>query len=89
MSVEAHPQPTDLPAGQVVVFPANRRTGKIRRTAEVLSQRHGRAADRYWRQIIDGMASQMARAGFGDEVIRSEIRAFSDAVQRELQRGLS
>lgn len=70
---------------QVINFPMVFRTGKIRRTADVLSERHGKGAEAYWRQVVNGFVGQMARAGFSDELIRSEIGAFSAAVQAELQ----
>lgn len=65
---------------EVIAFPASRRLGKIRRTAEVLSRRHGRGADRYWRQVIDLMRGQMALAGLPADVIDRELRAFADQV---------
>lgn len=65
---------------EVIAFPASRRLGKIRRTAEVLSTRHGRGADRYWKQVIDLMRGQMAAAGLPADVIDRELKAFADQV---------
>ncbi|MBZ9926807.1 DUF6074 family protein [Mesorhizobium sp. BR1-1-4] len=67
-------------ACEVVPFPANRRTGKIRRTAEILGDRHGKGADRYWQQVIGGMRSQMEKAGLQSRVIETELQGFADAV---------
>ena len=85
MSIDRLQQSLVSPPGEVLVFPAKMRTGKIRRTAENLAKRHGRAAESYWRQVATGMASQMARAGLDRAIIEREVRAFHDAVQRELQ----
>lgn len=74
------------PPCQVVPFPLERRIGKIRRTAEVLGERHGKGADHYWKQVVSGIASQMQRAGVPADVIAFEIRQFSEAVQLELVR---
>lgn len=70
----------------IVPFPAKYRAGKIRRVAEVLSDRHGKSAERYWQQIVDGMASQMERSGLPRPVIDRELREFFGAVQAELSR---
>jgi hypothetical protein len=72
------------PCCQVVPFPLERRVGKIRRTAEVLGERHGKGADHYWKQVVSGIASQMQRAGVPADVIAFEIHQFSEAVQLEL-----
>ncbi|RWB98873.1 MAG: hypothetical protein EOQ56_19250 [Mesorhizobium sp.] len=72
--------------GDVICFPMRRRLGKIRRTAELLSARRGRAADHYWRQAVAGIVGHLTRAGLSEVAIRQEVQAFSDAVQKELQR---
>lgn len=64
----------------VLPFPTSRRAGKIRRTVEVLSSRHGKGADQYWNQVIAGMRSQMIAAGLPDETIDRELRDFATAV---------
>ncbi|PAQ09541.1 DUF6074 family protein [Mesorhizobium temperatum] len=65
---------------QIVPFPAKKRVGKIRRTAEVLGGRHGKGADHYWQQVITGMRSQMKKSGLPAAVIESELKGFADAV---------
>ncbi|MEW9837300.1 DUF6074 family protein [Mesorhizobium marinum] len=72
------------PPCQVVVFPLNRRVGKIRRTAELLVVRNGKSAEVYWKQVVSGIASQMHRAGVPADVVAFEIQTFNEAVQREL-----
>lgn len=68
------------PRCEVLPFPAVRRVGKVRRTAEVLLNKSGKGADHYWRQVVDGMRSQMTGAGIPEEQIDRELRAFADAV---------
>ncbi|WP_430981663.1 DUF6074 family protein [Mesorhizobium ciceri] len=70
----------------VICFPMRRRVGKIRRTAELLLDRRGRAADHYWRQTVAGVVGQLTRAGLTEAAIRTEVQTFSDAVQEELRR---
>ena len=65
---------------EVIAFPARRRLGKIRRTAEVLSTRNGRGADRYWKQVIDLMRAQMTMCGLPSDVVERGLRAFADEV---------
>lgn len=74
------------PPRQVIPFPCEKRIGKVRRVAEVLEGKHGKAADAYWRQTVDALVGPMERAGIPTETIRAEVRAFHDAVQRELVR---
>lgn len=71
---------------QVIPFPVIRRIGKIRRTVEVLSVRHGKAGDQYWRQVVAGMRGQMEKAGLPEATIFAELSAFLDVVHRELYR---
>ncbi len=64
----------------IVPFPAARRLGKIRRTAEILSERHGKGAEQYWKQVVGGLRSQMEKSGLAAEVIESELRDFAGQV---------
>lgn len=70
----------------VIPFPAAKRLGKIRRTAEVLAEKSGRGAEHYWKQVIAGMRSQMLAAGLADETIDSELRAFAAQVSGQIAR---
>lgn len=70
----------------IVPFPARHRIGKIRRVADVLGQRHGKDAERYWHQVVVGMTSQMEKSGLARSVVEQELREFFDAVQAELFR---
>lgn len=74
------------PACQVIAFPTTKRIGKIRRTAQILSEKSGKAADRYWQQVVGGMRSQMTTAGIPEGEIEAELRAFFAAVQIEMVR---
>src|SRR4051812_13024133 len=86
MAMDRLSQSQDWKPALVIPFPTIRRTGKIRRTAEILTRRHGRAAESYWRQVISGMAGQMEAAGLHEVVIGAEIESFRHAVQAELRR---
>jgi hypothetical protein len=71
---------------KVILFPESRRVGKIRHTAEMLSQKHGNAAAAYWRQVVNGLAAQLDRGGASPGERDSELRTFFDCVQAELVR---
>jgi len=64
----------------IIPFPAARRTGKIRHTAELLVERSGKGAAHYWQQVIGGMRSQMTAAQIAPDVIEAELQAFADQV---------
>ena len=76
------------PPRKIIPFPTAKRIGKIRRAVEMLSTKHGGAAETYWRQTITALANQLHRAGFDEETIGAQVRAFHDAVQAELSRPL-
>lgn len=78
------PAVSALPGPVIIPFPLERRIGKVRRAAEVLSGKSRRAADVYWRQLLFGMAREMGRAGLSREAIESQLRDFHSAVQAEL-----
>ncbi|MHA6686890.1 DUF6074 family protein [Mesorhizobium sp. A556] len=64
----------------IIPFPAAKRIGKIRHTAQLLSERSGKGAEHYWRQVIGGMRSQMVTAQLDPDVIDAELLAFADQV---------
>lgn len=66
--------------GRVVPFPMTGRARQIRHTVEMVMNRNGNAADRYWKQTIAGLRSQMAGSGIDEDVIEQELRAFARAV---------
>lgn len=68
----------------IVPFPAKKRVGKIRRTAEILGGRQGKGADHYWQQVVTGLRSQMKKSGLAPAIIESELRGFADAVFAKL-----
>jgi hypothetical protein len=68
----------------IIPFPAAKRVGKIRHTAELLAERSGKGAEHYWQQVIGGMRSQMTTAQLEPEVIDAELRVFADEVSAEI-----
>ncbi|RWE29792.1 DUF6074 family protein [Mesorhizobium sp.] len=73
------------PSPQVIVFPLARRLEKVRRVANLLSKKHGKDADIYWKNTVRGLFEQLQRAGIAETVIADEVRQFQDAVQLELR----
>ncbi|MGK6313704.1 DUF6074 family protein [Neorhizobium sp. DT-125] len=71
---------------KLIAFPLVRRIGKIRRVAEVLESRHGAEAAGYWRVQVRHLAEGMQQCGYSEDRIAEEVRAFHDAVQREMMR---
>jgi len=70
----------------IIVFPLERRVGKVRRTAQLLSERHGDEAALYWKQVVSSTRRSLERVGLPDVDIEAEILTFRDAVQVELNR---
>ena len=64
----------------LIPFPSTRQTGKIRHVAAILRRKHGRDADRYWRQVVLVMRAQLQRAQIDPETVEQELRAFSREV---------
>lgn len=74
------------PPVRVLLFPLTRRVGKIRHTAAKLIQKHGEDANLYWRQVVASNRKHLERVGLSEQEIETELRAFNDAVQREMMR---
>lgn len=74
------------PPCKVLVFPHDRRVGRVRHVASKLLDKRGDTADAYWRQTVSALANQMERAGIPDCHVHREIHAFFDAVQGEMLR---
>ncbi|MER8437756.1 DUF6074 family protein [Mesorhizobium sp. M1312] len=72
------------PSCLVIAFPMAKRVGKVQHVAEVLSVKRGAAATNCWKQVVATLDGQTQRAGFDRDTINRELRAFHDAVQREL-----
>jgi hypothetical protein len=81
--IDAHDHPSPC---KLIVFPLRKRVSRVRRVAEVLLRKNGKAADSYWRQVSVALDAQMMRAGIGLDERRRELAAFHQAVQAELQR---
>ena len=75
------------PEVEVIPFPCRARIGKIRQTAElILASATDRAASARWRQVTEGIARQMERAGIPAASIDAEIQNFTHAVNAEVVR---
>jgi len=72
------------PAATVLLFPLTSRVGKVRHTASVLARKHGEDANLYWKQVVAANRKHLGRIGLSEQAIDAELRAFFDAVQREL-----
>ena len=64
----------------LIPFPADRREGRIRHVADVLRRKHGREADRYWRQTVLVERSHLERVGIAPRQIELELRSFAAEV---------
>lgn len=64
----------------LIPFPADRLEGRVRHVAGVLRGKHGREADRYWRQTALAMRAAYERSGIDPSLIDIEIRSFAREV---------
>ncbi|THK33565.1 hypothetical protein EHS39_35500 [Ensifer sp. MPMI2T] len=69
----------------VLQFPADRRTGDIKRCAEALQRLHGEQANRFWRSEMVDFAASLRGQDVPEEEISRQARLFMHAVQLELQ----
>ena len=74
------------PPRQVLLFPLSKRVGKTRRTAQILSSKHGEDASLYWKQVVSAARKHLLRVGLTEEEIEEQLSEFFDAVQAELVR---
>jgi len=74
------------PVAKVLPFPLAKRVGKVRHTAQKLSERHGDAAALYWKQVNANNLRHLTRLGLAPAEIEAELQSFFDAVQAELNR---
>jgi len=71
---------------EIIQFPIDRQLYFVRETARVLERKHGVAADRFWKLTCRRLYARLQVQGIPSSQINSEIAAFSDAVQLEMQR---
>ena len=64
----------------LIPFPTTARAALIRRTTDVLRRKHGREADRYFRQRMLVLRAELTTAGFEADVIDRELRSFAQEV---------
>lgn len=74
------------PQVEVIPFPCASRVGKIRRTAQLLSENTKKVASAHWRRTTGDLERQMKRVGIDDDRIAAELANFYDAVKVELYR---
>lgn len=73
---------------KIIVFPLNRRLGKIRRVLDVMEAMHSKPAELvgYLRMIRRTLGDQMRRAGVPEDEIRRQVEDFFDAISDEIYR---
>ena len=71
---------------QVVAFPVDRETSKVRETAEELLARSGENAEAFMRMTAAGIQRRFASVGFDQVEIDRQVAAFMLAVQAEMVR---
>ena len=69
----------------VVAFPFHRRRDLVSGVARVLGNKHGEAANIYWRRTAKRLLRLAMGMGLEREAAESEIRALLHAVLREIQ----
>lgn len=69
----------------VLQFPADRRTGDVKRCVESLYRLHGEAANVFWRSEMVGFAKVLREQGITEEEISLQAGLLMHAVQVELQ----
>ncbi|WP_312620447.1 MULTISPECIES: DUF6074 family protein [Bacteria] len=74
------------PPVKVLVFPLINRVGKVRKTAAILSRKHGEDAILYWKQVTAANRKHLVRIGLDDIAVDAQLRSFHDAVQSEMIR---
>jgi hypothetical protein len=74
------------PPCRVLVFPLDKRIGKVRHIAESLSRKEGFLAEVYWKQVVTASRRHLLRVGLSEEQANDEIAALFDAVQAEMTR---
>jgi hypothetical protein len=70
----------------IIVLPIDRHVYFVRETARVLERRQGEAANRFWKMTCRRLYGRLQIQGMTEELIQNEIRAFTQAVQLEMQR---
>ena len=74
------------PAAEIIPFPAGKRIGKIRRTAQLVTESTDRAATAHWNRTVADITRQMERAGIPAERVAQELKAYTGAVLTEATR---
>ena len=75
------------PPRRIVMFPLDRKVGRVRDVAEkMLDKPTDRAAASYRNQVTDGMLRAMERLGIPEPEQDEQLGAFWDAVQAEMLR---
>ncbi len=69
----------------VVAFPFHRRRDLVVGVARVLGNKHGEAANLYWRRTAKRLLRMAMGMGMEREAAESDIRALLHAVLREIQ----
>lgn len=73
-------------SAEVIIFPLNRRVGKVRHVAFLYSRKSGKDADSYWRTTWNRSYEQLRKLGVPHDRALVEMEAFTAAVRAELTR---
>ncbi|WP_029042576.1 DUF6074 family protein [Cucumibacter marinus] len=77
---------TRAPSGaRVIPFPQDRNVGKARHVASLIRRKSSdKERESYWRQVVQRMAKSMTKAGLNDEQVQTQLVAFRNAVEQQL-----
>lgn len=73
-------------SAEVIIFPLNRRVGKVRHVALLYSRKSRRDAESYWRTTWNRMFKQLRALRLPHDQALAEMETFTDAVRAELNR---
>lgn len=75
------------PPTPVIVFPVQRRVGRIRRiAAAMLSKKSDQTADAEWKRTVGTVSKQLTSIGLPDAAVEKYLTQLRDAVEVEMQR---
>ncbi|HSI42128.1 MAG TPA: DUF6074 family protein [Xanthobacteraceae bacterium] len=76
-----------VPPSRVIVFPAQRRVGRIRRiAAALLSRKSDHTAAIEWGRTVASVSRQLAAVGLSDAAIEEYVTKLREAVEVEMRR---
>lgn len=71
---------------EIICFPVDRRYAEVRRAAETMNRLRGKAAEKFWKDLLISLSAPLKASGIQSDEVRQQMLNFREEVCLEMWR---